>query len=178
VIRTQKVVHKNDFYHIRKVDVDFGRFNKSYYISEHGERVGIVVSKGDDILLVRQYRFLLDDLSWEIPGGGVHERESPKQAAIRECREETGIVCHNPVPMMRFHQGLDAVHNLTHVFYATEFTETADKKNDPKESVAHHWLPIDQCIEMIVTGKIADSFSIASLLGFRTLSLNHVSSNN
>jgi mutator protein MutT len=28
---------------------------------------------------------------WEFPGGKVHPVEAPEQAAVRECREETGI---------------------------------------------------------------------------------------
>jgi len=171
VVRTHEVVHENDFYHIRRVEVDFGDFTKNYYISEHGQRVGMVVSKGDDVLLVRQYRFLLNSLSWEIPGGGVREGEALEEAAVRECREETGIVCRNIRPLMQFHQGLDAVHNLTHIFYTKEFTETNVKDSDPKESTEHHWVPINQCVEMIFSRKIADSFSISSLLAFRNISL-------
>ena len=32
----------------------------------------------------------LDGL-WEFPGGGIHNGESPANAAVRECREEVGL---------------------------------------------------------------------------------------
>ena len=168
-IRSRKGVYRNDFYHVCRVDADFGHFTKQYYVSEHGERVGLVVLRGDDVLLVRQYRLLLDGLSWEIPGGGVEEGENVEDAAVRECREETGVVCRNLTPLVRFHQGLDVVDSFSHIFYTGEFTETDDKQRDPRESVEHHWVPISKCVEMIFSGQIADSFTIASLLSFRTI---------
>jgi len=37
-----------------------------------------------------------DDRSgtWVFPGGGIKPKESPVKAAVRECKEETGIKCH------------------------------------------------------------------------------------
>ena len=165
----REVVYRNNFYQVRRVDADFGHFTKQYYVSEYGQRVGLVVIRGDDVLLVRQYRLLLDGLSWEIPGGGVESGENVEDAAVRECREETGVVCSNLTHLVKFHQGLDVVNSYCHVFYSKQFIETDDKLLDPKESVEHYWVPMEQCLGMIFSGQIADSFTIASLLSFRAI---------
>ena len=47
--------------------------------------------------------------------------------------------------------------------------ETDDKLLDPKESVEHYWVPMEQCLGMIFSGQLADSFTIASLLSFRAI---------
>jgi ADP-ribose pyrophosphatase YjhB (NUDIX family) len=41
--------------------------------------------------LVGQYRYVLDEYSWEIPEGGGPIDEDPLQAAQRELKEETGL---------------------------------------------------------------------------------------
>ena len=38
-------------------------------------------------MLVRQYRYLVNQLAWELPGGKVDEGETPEQAAVREAIE-------------------------------------------------------------------------------------------
>ena len=47
----------------------------------------IALWHGEEILLIRSsYR-----PCWELPGGGVRPGESPRDAALRECREEVGL---------------------------------------------------------------------------------------
>lgn len=52
--------------------------------------VNTVVTDADGrILLIRR----TDNGNWSLPGGGIELGESPKQAAVRETAEETGIAC-------------------------------------------------------------------------------------
>lgn len=48
----------------------------------------VAVFDGDDRVLLQQRR---DNGAWELPGGCVEIGETPWSAALRECREETGV---------------------------------------------------------------------------------------
>lgn len=50
--------------------------------------------KRDRVLLVRQYRYSIDDYIYEFPAGLVDEGETYQQAAVREVKEETGLTLH------------------------------------------------------------------------------------
>lgn len=45
----------------------------------------------DRVVLIRQYRFPLDDFVYELPAGLVDEGETFREAAVREMHEETGL---------------------------------------------------------------------------------------
>lgn len=47
--------------------------------------------KKDKIVLVRQYRYPLDDYVYELPSGLVDPGETYRQAGIREMKEESGL---------------------------------------------------------------------------------------
>ncbi|MCX7976776.1 MAG: NUDIX hydrolase [Bellilinea sp.] len=51
---------------------------------------GVLVEQDDQVLLVRRINEPLQGL-WSIPAGFVDAHEDPQQAALRECREETGL---------------------------------------------------------------------------------------
>lgn len=168
-LESREVVYKNRYQQVYRVVANFSGFTKEYFVTDYGQRAGIMVEQEGSLLLVRQYRLLIDRLSWEIPGGKIDDGETPEVAAVRECLEETGIRCRNLKPLLFFHPGLDATANPTHLFYTHEFTETKEKHLNPQEMCEHVWIPLSRCLEMVFTQQIVDSMSILALLAYHTL---------
>lgn len=166
-IRSRSVEYENPYQKVCKVCVDFGDFSKEIFVTDYGDRVGVVVEGPEGILLTRQYRYLIDRVSWEIPGGKVDPAEGLEDAARRECVEETGIFCRALEPLLMFHPGLETLYNPTHLFYTKHFEEKSDGEtphND--ETCGRNWIPLDACIAMISSREIVDSFSIIALLSY------------
>lgn len=168
-IGPRQVVYEDKYRQIHRVTADFGSFRKEYLVMDSGQRTGLVVVHGESVLLVRQYRLLIDGLSWEVPGGRVDEGETPEAAAIREGLEETGLLCRNLKPLLVFHPGLDSFHNPTHLFYSKEWLVKAVAAPNPAEVVAWEWVPLGRCVEMVFHGQIVDSLSIIAILSYHML---------
>ncbi len=170
-IGPRQIVYKDKYQQIYRVTADFGSFTKEYFVRDSGQRAGVLVVEEESVLLVRQYRLLIDSLSWEIPGGKVDDGETPEAAAIRECLEETGVLCRNLKPLIFFHPGLDSLHNPTHLFYTGEYEyrEQPGAVSNPQETVQRVWVPLTRCVDMIFARQIVDSFSILALLSYQTL---------
>lgn len=60
-----------------------------FFYLRNSRRSRVIVSDGDNILLVRNW---LGSGRYALPGGGLKVDEDPKQAIVRELKEETGIV--------------------------------------------------------------------------------------
>ena len=166
-IGLRDVVYENPYQQVYRVCVDFGGYSKDIYVTDYGDRVGVIVEGSKGILLVRQYRHLIDRVSWEIPGGKVDLAEGLEEAARRECMEETGILCRVLKPLLMFHPGLDTLYNPTHLFHTRDFEEKTEVDGlHGNEVCGRDWVPLDKCIAMILSREIADSLSVIALLSY------------
>jgi 8-oxo-dGTP pyrophosphatase MutT (NUDIX family) len=152
-----------EIYHRR---AEFLAQGKDYYVIEFKPRSGVVVVRQREVLLVSQYRLLLNETSWELPGGAVEKGESPDEAVARECLEETGIRPLNLSLLTTSYPGLDNVDNRTTIFSAANFEVCQDFVPNPLEVNDIRWLPLDEALNMVRQGKILDAMTIMGLLSF------------
>jgi 8-oxo-dGTP pyrophosphatase MutT (NUDIX family) len=173
LIGAPELVHRNPFYAVHRVPADFPAEHRDYYVSIDGPRAGTVLYDGSRVLLVRQYRLLIDDFSYEIPGGAMGESESPEDAAARECLEEAGVRCRHLAPLLRYELALDVRDNPTYLFVCADFERAAEADAQARvpgsETVGGRWFALAECLDMIFAGRICDSFTIIALLAFHAV---------
>jgi len=160
----KQLVYENIWQKVYRVTAQVGTRTKEYFVNDTGTKAGMVAANEGKVLMVRQYRLLVDRLVWEIPGGCVDEGETPEAAAVRECLEETGIRCLNPRLLIFYHPGLETSYNPTHIFYSDEFAEQQVESIHRDEVHSQAWIPLSTCMEMIQRQEIQDSFSVLALL--------------
>jgi len=165
----KRLDYRNPFMKVSHTKADFGAFTKEYFVIELGPRAGVVAVRDDRVLLTRQYRFLIDAMSWEIPGGKIESGESPADAAIRECREETGVTCRNLKPLVVYYPGLDNFDNRTTLLYSETIDVDAPFVGDASEVIEIAWVPLERCIAMVRRGEILDALTVTGLLAYRCL---------
>ena len=171
-IGPREVVYENQYQQIHRVRAEFDGFAKEFFVNSLGRRVGLLFVRGEEVLLVRQYRLLVNQVAWEIPGGRVEPEESPEAGAIREGLEETCLRCRTVQPLIYFHPGLDTFDNPTFLFYSDDFEIDSRESLHPHEVVDQVWLPLSRCLEMIFARDIVDSLTIVALLAYHTRKQN------
>lgn len=164
----REVVYQNQYQQIYRISAQFADHAKVFFVNDYGRRVGVVIARGEDVLLVRQYRFLINKMAWEIPGGKVDPGESPEVAAIREAQEEAHLNCRNLRPLLYFHPGLDTFDNPTFMYLAQDFEEIQPDSDHQHEVSEQVWVNLEQCIKMIYAGQIVDSLTVAALFAWHT----------
>lgn len=126
--------------------------------------IGVVPVDGEgNTYLVGQYRYTLNQYSWEIPEGGGPRGEEPLNTAQRELLEETGLKARHWELLCPIHTSNSVTDEAGFIFLATGL-EQGESEPEETEDLQIRKLPLREAIEMVVNGEISDSLSIAGLL--------------
>jgi 8-oxo-dGTP pyrophosphatase MutT (NUDIX family) len=118
------------------------------------------------LTLVGQYRYAIQEYSWEIPEGGGSLEDDPESIARRELLEETGIHAESWEYMGRVHTSNCFVNEVCHLFLATHLT-AGDSNPDAVEVLSVRREPLATVLDMTLDGRITDAISVAAV--FRLL---------
>jgi 8-oxo-dGTP pyrophosphatase MutT (NUDIX family) len=140
---------------------------KGIYGKVHFKNTAIGIVPVDQELntwLVGQYRYTLDQWSWEIPEGGGPLGESAVSAAKRELKEETGLSAERWTQVVSLHTSNSVTDEGGFIFMAEEL-EQGDNALDDTEVDLRVWkLPLKDALNMVIEGKITDGLSVMGLL--------------
>ena len=126
----------------------------------------IPITAEKKVVLIKQYRFGNQEITLEIPGGMIDKGESPKEAAIRELKEETGFVAEKILEIGRVTPNPALMSNFTYSFLALNAEKSCDQNLDGMEDIEVIEVNLEEVTELIREGKIDHALVVCAFYFF------------
>jgi 8-oxo-dGTP pyrophosphatase MutT (NUDIX family) len=124
---------------------------------------------GERVLMIYRHRWVMDQWTWELPGGYVDPDEEPAVTAAREVEEETGWRPRSIRPLTTF-QPITGTADFENLIFLAEGAEDTGKAADINEAARVEWIPLTSVRDLIAQGKIigaAAQIGLLHVLAFR-----------
>lgn len=139
-------------------------------IVEHSASVGIIpIINEEEIMLIKQYRYAINDYLIEIPAGKIEDKESPVEAAKRELEEETGFNG-DLIPLTKYYLAPSYDTELMHLFIAKNICKSKNPthKHDDDENISNVNVKLNDAISYCFNGRIKDCKTVSAILLYNT----------
>jgi len=164
--KNSKLVYDNAWISVHHDEVITPNGTEGIYgkVAFKNKAIGIIpLDEHNNTWLVGQYRYTLDEYSWEIPMGGGPLGEETLTAAKRELKEETGIEAEEWECILRLHTS-NSVTDEEGFIYVARVLSYGKTSFDNTEDLRINKLPLQEVIKMINEGQITDAITIAGIL--------------
>ena len=126
----------------------------------------VALTPDGHLVLVRQFRYGIDEFSLEIPGGVIDAGEDPVVAGVRELREETGfsgasarlLGCVHPNPAIQS--------NRCHFVLVEGAVKSHELAWDADEEIHVTTRPVDEVLALARSGGIVHGLVLNALMLF------------
>ncbi|MBS1957446.1 MAG: NUDIX hydrolase [Cyanobacteria bacterium SZAS-4] len=115
-----------------------------------------------EVVLIRQYRYSVDEDLLELPAGRVEIGEQPLHAAQRELTEETGYQAKNWRELSRMYTAPGFCNEILYMFHASN-VELGGKDLDYDEETEVIVLKLEDAWQLVLDGKVCDAKTVAGV---------------
>lgn len=123
----------------------------------------VALTKNNEVVLVRQYRHGVQEISLELPGGVVNAGENPLEGAKRELLEETGYGGGTIVEVGRIYPNPAIQQNTLYCYLLTDVEWMGEQHLDDSEEIEVELLPLDEVVELARQGGFKHALNVAVL---------------
>jgi ADP-ribose pyrophosphatase len=163
-VNSVKKVYSNELIELYEDTLDLKGEEKIYIRGIRKDYSTIVpfISK-DEILMIKSYRHLVDSIQIEVPSGYIDEGETPKEAAIRELREETGYAAKDIVSIGHYTLDYSMFEQRGNLFVAYGMVKEGLQSLGIMEKIDIEIITIKEIKQLLFEGKILNAASVVAL---------------
>lgn len=150
-----KIVHL----FLDKVSLPDGRSATREVVKHPGAVAIIAADEEGKLLLVRQFRYPMSKIIYEIPAGKLEPEENPDDAARRELEEETGHQCKKMEKVSTFYSSPGFSDELMHIYF-TDSLIPGRQHLDEDEFLEVYAVTLEEALRMVEDHRIADAKTV------------------
>lgn len=166
--RSSRYLFESPWHRIRQDAVSLRGKDLTFTYLEHAGSVFVVpITKGGNVVLIRSYRYNVDDWVWEIPAGGLGDKPgvSLEEAARAELREETGYEGGTLERLASYYSAVGVTDIRMTIFLARGVERAGDLDPDEAEQIEEVVeVPLAEAVRRARTGELNDGESALAVL--------------
>ncbi len=132
-------------------------------VRHSGAAVILALTDERRLVLVRQYRYAVDEFLWEAPAGHINPGEVPEQTARRELVEETGYYPRHLEKLAAFYPSPGFSDEIMYLFLATGLEERTACPDDD-EAIEVRLFSLEQATAMASQEQVLDGKTLLGLM--------------
>jgi ADP-ribose diphosphatase len=162
-VNSVKKVYSNDLIELYEDILDLNGIEKVYTRAVRKDYSTVVPFVSNEILVIKSYRYLVDSIQIEIPSGYIDEGESPREAAIRELKEETGYSAKDVISIGHYTLDYSMFDQRGNLFVAYGLVKVGNQSLGIMEKIDVERMSIKEIKRLLFEGKILNAASIVAL---------------
>ena len=155
-VKSTRTAFDNKWWQIKEEEVVLPSGKEiKYYVRERlGAAITFPLTKGNQVVLLDQYRHAKRSRFMEFPAGTIEQGQTPEENAEAELQEETGYVSSSIKKMAEipFSPGYET--GLIHFFVATECSREKETNHEATEDIKVLTMPMAEYKRKLLSGQI------------------------
>jgi ADP-ribose pyrophosphatase len=146
------------------VTLDNGHTTTIEAVRHRGSVVMLAQPSPDQIVLIRQYRPVIQRWIWELPAGSLDAGEAPDTAVVRECEEEIGLTPRRVTRLASWYPTPGFCDEIMHFFLCEDLvTPAGPVAKDADEQIEPATVSLADLRAMIDDGRVVDMKTVVAL---------------
>ena len=133
-------------------------------VRHRGSVVIVATPAPDQLILIRQFRPVIQRWIWELPAGSLDPGETPDAAVVRECEEEIALTPGRVTPLGSWFPTPGFCDEIMHFYLCEDLaTPRGPVTRDEDEQIEPATVSFDAVRAMIADGRVVDMKTVVGL---------------